>query len=295
MPSTLVTGATGTFGAAVTEMLQRAGQSVRVLIRDPKRFAGIGVQVAIGDFADPTSLDAALSGIERVFLASFDRPEMPALQRNLLAAARRQGVRHIARISTMYVDDPRFGSLMADHAAGEHQLEHSGLEFTHLRPSWVLQNFLPTSAATPVRDSKIRLPAGDGQVSFVDARDVAAVAAAALTKPGHEGRTYELTGPDARTHQELAQALSAATGRTIIFDNLSPEVYVSELTAAGWPPLSIESMDMLFADIRAGGAAVLTSDVTRVTGRTPLSIHDFARDHSHLFLTSEQSVESTKS
>lgn len=283
MPNILVTGATGTFGAAVAEMLQRAGEPVRVLVRDPARFTGAGVQVAIGDFADPTSLDAALSGIERVFLASFDRPEMPALQRNLLEAARRQGVRHIARISTMGVENPRFGPIMADHARGERQIEQSGLEFTHLRPSWVLQNFLPTSAATPVRDGKIRLPAGDGRVSFVDARDVAAVAVEVLTKAGHEGHTYELTGPDARSHAELAEALSAATGRAITYEDLPPEVYISELTAAGWPPASIESMDTLFADVRVGGAAVLTGEVQRVTGRPPLSIHDFARDHAELF------------
>ena len=137
IPSILVTGATGTFGAAVAEMLQQAGEMVRVLIRDPARFSGEGVQVAIGDFADPTSLDAALSGVERVFLASFDRPEMLALQRNLVEAAQRQGVRHISRISSMGVENPHLGPIMADHAAGERQIEQSGLAFTHLRPSWV--------------------------------------------------------------------------------------------------------------------------------------------------------------
>jgi uncharacterized protein YbjT (DUF2867 family) len=283
MANILVTGATGTFGAAVAETLQHAGKSIRVLVRDPARFNGAGVEVTIGDFADPASLDAALSGIERVFLASFDRSDMPMLQGNLLAAARRQGVRHVARISTMYVDELRFASFMADHAAGERQLEQSELDFTHLRPSWVLQNFLPTSAATPVRDNKIRLPAGEGRVSFVDARDVAAVAAAVLTEPGHEGCTYELTGPDARTHAELAEALSSTAGRKITFEDLPPKVYADELAAAGWPPISIEGMDKLFAEMRAGGAAVLTDDVKRVTGRAPLSIRDFGRDHAQLF------------
>lgn len=283
MSGILVTGATGTFGAAVAQILRNSGEAVRVLVRDPARFAGAGVEVAIGDFADPASLDAALSGIDRVFLASFDRPEMPALQRNLLVAAHRRGVRHVARISTLGVDNPRFGAIMAGHAEGERQLEQTDLAFTHLRPSWVLQNFLPSSAATPVRDGKIRLPAGQGRVGFVDARDVAAVAAAALTEPGHEGRAYELTGPDAHTHAELAEALSAAAGRDIAYEDLAPQVYRDELAAAGWPPASIESMDMLFADMRAGGDALLTEDVARVTGRPPLGIHDFARDHAALF------------
>ena len=279
----LVTGATGTFGAALVDLLRGQGRAVRVLVRDPARFAAEGVEVFAGDFGDTASLGGAMAGIEAVFLASFDRPAMPALQRNVLEAARRHGVRRVARISSMGVDNPQFGPIMADHLEGERQLEASGLGYTHLRPSWVLQNFLPSSAATPVREGRIRLPAGDGRVSFVDARDVAAVAAVALTEPGHEGAAYELTGPDARTHAELAAALSAASGRAIAYEDLAPEAYVEGLRAAGWPAASIESMNTLFAEIREGAAGVLTDHVKRVTGRQPLSIEDFARDHAPLF------------
>ena len=285
MPRILVTGATGTFGHLIAEMLQRDGEKFRVMVRDRARFDLIGVEVEVGDFAEPDRLDAALSGIERVFLASFDRGDFVSLQANVIAAAKRQGVRHIARISTMFIDEPRFASIMQASIEGERQLEDAGIGYTHLRPSWVLQNFLPTSAATPVRENLIRLPVGDGRVGFVDARDVAEVAAKVLTEPGHDGCAYELTGPAARTHGELAEALSQATGRQIRFEDLAPGAYIDELAAAGWPRKSIETMDMLFADIRAGGAAVLRDDVKRVTGRTPFGIDDFARAHEHLFLT----------
>lgn len=284
MPNILVTGATGTFGAAVVECFRNAGETIRVFVRDPDGFSRKGEQIATGDFADPASLESALSGIERVFLASFDRPEMPQLQRNLLDAALKQGVRHIVRISTQDVDDPRFGQIMSGHLLAEQQLEDSGLAYTHLRPSWVLQNFLPTSSFTPVKDGMIRLPAGDARVSFVDARDVAAVAVAALTEPGHERRAYHLTGPDASTHTQLAAALSAATGRPIEYEDLPPEDYVKNIKAEGWSPASIESVDSLFADMRAGGSAVVSDDIQRVTGRPARSIVDFARYYAPCFM-----------
>lgn len=284
MSGILVTGATGTFGAAVVEGFRKTGRSIRVLVRDPSRFTKTSEDVVIGDFADPASLEAALSDIERVFLASFDRPDMPVLQKNLLDAAQRQGVRHIVRVSTIGVDDPRFGQIMANHRKGEQQLEASGLTFTHLRPSWVLQNFLPTSAFTPVRDGKISLPAGNAGVGFVDARDVAAVAIAALTEPGHENRAYTLTGPEAATHAQLANALSQATGQQIVYEDLPPEEYIRTVTAVGWSAESIESIDRLFADMRTGGAALVSDDVRQVTGRRALSIFDFARDYSQDFI-----------
>ncbi len=284
MATLLVTGATGTFGSAVAEILHQAGHTVRVLVRDVSQLDKKDYEVFSGSFSDIPALEAAIDGASGIFLASFDVPEMPDLQGNVLKVAKSLGVRIVARISTMYVDNPRFRHFMTYHAQGERLLEDSGLDFTHLRPSWVLQNFLPTSAATPVRHNKIRLPAADGRVSFVDARDVAAVAAASLTEPGHNGKTYELTGPAACTHGELADTLASQTGLPITYENISPEEYISELQFAGWPQISIESMNTLFEAMRLGGAAVLTDHVKMVTGRDPLSIRDFARDFAGSFV-----------
>jgi uncharacterized protein YbjT (DUF2867 family) len=284
MTTLLVTGATGTFGSAVAEILHQAGHTVRVLVRNRSRLKVDNYEVFTGDFSDIPALEAAAKGVSGIFLASFDRPEMPDLQRNVLKVAKNLGIQRIARISSMGVDNPRFGSMMDEHARGERILEDSGLGFTHLRPSWVLQNFLPTSAATPVRNCEIRLPASDGRVGFVDARDVAAVAATSLTEPGHEGKIYELTGPDACTHAELADALSSQTGLPITYENISPEQYVSELRSLGWPTTSIESMSALFDEMRRGGDAIVTDHVTRVTNRAPLTIHDFARDYASAFI-----------
>jgi uncharacterized protein YbjT (DUF2867 family) len=285
LPDILVTGATGTFGGEVTRQLQSRGKPIRVLVRDAAKVSELNeaVQVVVGDFARPETLDAALRGIECVFLASFDSPDQAKLQNNVLTAAKRHGVRHIVRISTGGVNELRHLSIFDWHYECEQQLEESGLAFTHLRPGWVMQNFLPSSWAGPDIDGKIRLPAGDGHISFVDARDIAAVGVEALTKPGHEGKAYEMTGAEALSHSDIADQLSAATGRSIVYENVSPETYEQELTAQGWPRGSIETMLALFTEIRVGNESVVFDTVETVTGRAPFRFQKFANDYASVF------------
>ncbi len=285
MPRILVTGATGTFGGEVTRQLQSRGKPIRVLVRDAAKVPELNeaVQVVVGDFARPETLDAALKGIECVFLASFDSPDQAKLQGNVLTAAKRCGVRHIVRISTAGVHELRHLSIFDWHYECEQQLEESGIAFTHLRPHWVMQNFLPSSSATPVVDGKIRLPAGDGHVSFVDARDIAAVGVEALTAPGHEGKAYEMTGAEALSHSDVADQLSAAIGRSIVYENISPETYEQEKAAQGWPRTSIDTMLAVFADVRAGNELVVFDTVETVAGRAPFRFQKFAYDYASEF------------
>ncbi len=287
MTRILVTGATGTIGGEIARQLQAKGEPIRVLVRDASKISEFDetAQVVVGDFATPESLDAALTKIERVFLASFDSPDQAKLQRNVLTAAKRHGVHHVVRMSTMAVHEKRHPPIFDWHNECEQQLEESGLAFTHLRPSWVMQNFLPSSSATPVVGDMIRLPVGDGGIGFVDARDIAAVAVEALTTRGHEGKAYELTGPEALSHSDVADQLSAATGRSIIYENISPETYEQEKVSQGWSRASIDTMLALFADIRAGIDSVVTDTVESVTGRAPFSFQKFARDYASNFRT----------
>ena len=282
MTRILVTGATGTIGGEIARQLQVRGEPIRVLVRDAAKGpeAGESIEVSVGDFAMPESLDAALNGIERVFLASFDSPDQQELQRYLLTAAKRHGVHHIVRMSTMAVHENRHLPIFRWHSDSEQQLEESGLAFTHLRPSWVMQNFLSF-----VVGDVIRLPAGDGRVRFVDARDIAAVAAEALTTPGHEGKAYELTGPEALSHAAVADKLSAATGRSIVYENISPETYEQEKASQGWPRASIDTLLALFAEIRVGTNhdPVVTNTVENVAGRAAFSFQEFARDYATRF------------
>jgi uncharacterized protein YbjT (DUF2867 family) len=285
LPRILITGATGTFCGEIARQLQALGEPIRILIRDAAKVSRHcpSVQAVVGDFAAPDSLDTALAGIERVFLASTDKPDQAEMQRNVLTAAKRHGVRHIVRISTMGVHEKQNIPIFDQHKECEQQLEQSGLDFTHLRPSWVMQNFLPSSSSAPVTGDMIRLSAGDGRVGFVDARDVAAVAVQALATSGHTGKAYELTGPEALSHSEFATRLAAASGRRIVYEDISPDVYEREKVSQGWPRASIDSMLELFADVRAGVDCIVTDTVERVTGRAALNARDFARDHASRF------------
>jgi uncharacterized protein YbjT (DUF2867 family) len=282
VPRILITGATGTIGSEIARQLQARGEPIRVLLRDAAKApeADESIEISVGDFAMLESLDAALNGIERVFLASFDRPNQAKLQRNVLTAAKRHGVRHVVRMSTMAVHEKRHLPIFGWHSDCERQLEESGLHFTHLRPSWVMQNFLSF-----VVGDVIRLPAGNGCVGFVDARDIAAVGVEALMTPGHEGEAYELTGPEALSHSDVANQLSAATGRIIIYENISPEIYEQEKTTQGWPRASIDTLLALFAEIRAGTNhdSTVTNTVERLTGRPPFNFQTFARDYAAKF------------
>ena len=270
----LITGANGTVGNEVARQLVAAGVPFRAFVRSEAKAknlpAGIA-EIAIGDFAKPATLDAALQGVDRVFLASFDSPELPDLQGNFIDAAKRVGVRHIARLSAMGADPEASTQLIQWHGLAERRLESSRLSFTHLRPNWFMQNFLLYAIG-----GVIRLPVGDAKTSFVDVRDIAAVAVKTLVREGHEGKTYTLTGPQALTHNEVAAELSAATGKTVKYEAVPPAKW-----AESWP----ESLVELYAVCAAGEHAEVTPAVERVTGKPSCSFASFARDFAPALTT----------
>jgi uncharacterized protein YbjT (DUF2867 family) len=161
-------------------------------------------------------------------------------------------------------------------AAWEQQVRDSGAEWTILRPNWFMQNFVNGYAAALREHGELRLPAGDAAVSFVDTRDVAEVAAVALTEPGHTGQVYQVTGPQALTHSEAVAALAHAAGRELRYVPLTPEEHVAELRAAGHPDGTIAWQGRLFELIRAGRNAPVSDTVAGVTGRPPRTLAAFA-------------------
>ncbi len=174
----LITGVTGTVGGAVLDQALADGVAARVLIRDSARasaFEGVA-EVAVGDFADPASLEAAVAGIDAVFMASFDGAEQLALQGNLIAAAKHADVRHMVRLSALSSDENAEAALAHWHGIADRQLAESGLGYTLLRPGLFAQNLLEYAAS-----GAIALPVGATRVSFIDVRDIAAVAVTAPT------------------------------------------------------------------------------------------------------------------
>ena len=280
----LVTGATGKVGQEVVRQLSSANVPLRAFVRDPLRASHIrlpGVQIAVGDLSKPETLDAAMDGIERVFLLSPPDPDQVNLQSNAIDSARRMGARHVVKVSV--AGGPDAGTQIGRwHWTTETQLKESGLEFTILRPTSYMQQlflFAPAIAAT----GSFQLAMGAGAVAVVDTRDVAAVAVRALTEPGHEHRIYDLTGPEALTFEEMALELSHATGKKITYVHVPPEYARKQLLQMGQPRWLVEDMIVLSASFRQGYGAAVSTAVRDVTNRAPRSFSEFARDYAAVF------------
>lgn len=197
----LITGATGDIGVELVKILSGAGQSARAFVRNRARCQAItilGIELVEGDFAKPETFMPALDGVDRLFLLIPSSSEVEQQQRNFVDAAKRSKVRHLVKVSQLAADEPAAGRFQRYHAAVEKQIPKSGIPYTFLRPNLFMQGLL-NFRSTISSEGAFYAPAGDAKVSIVDVRDIASVAARALTEWGHAGKTYDITGPEA-TH-----------------------------------------------------------------------------------------------
>lgn len=284
MTRILVTGVSGMFGGEVARQLVAKSIPIRILVRDPSKVQQLdkSVEIITGDFMNTEALAAALNGIEKLYLASYDKPELVEHQANVLAVAKQCEVQHVVRLSSAGTEENNELPDLYRHAVCERQLEETGLGFTHLKPMWVMQNF-----ESFVVNDRIRLPAGEGRLGLVDHRDVAAVAVAALTTSGHEGKAYELA-TESLSHSEVADQLSEATGRSITYENISPEAYEQQLLADGYLQDDVDTLQGLLADVRNGinSDTNVTDAVRDVLGRPGIKFKQFAQDYASSIGTS---------
>jgi uncharacterized protein YbjT (DUF2867 family) len=282
----LITGATGRVGGATLALLSSRGIPVRALIRSPSKIPSIalpGVEPVIGDLSRPRSLDAALENIDAALLVSPLDPQQVELQGHFIEAAKRAGHAHIVKISGLgtALDSPvRSGRW---HAQTEKQLEDSGLPFTHLRPPFFMQNLL--RFAPTIRGNGGFVGAlNQGKVAMIDVHDIAAVAEKILTTPGHAGKAYILTGPEALSYRDIAERMSTIMGKKVIYNDVPLEAIRERLRASGMPEWHVEvQMDFTIA-LRAGQAATITDTVAAVTGRPPRTFEQFFQEHVGLFI-----------
>src|SRR3712207_6739106 len=223
----LVTGATGNVGGPLVGLLAEAGVPFKAFVRDPGRardVLGREVDLVGGDFAEPTTLEAALDGVEVVFLLNGD----PELEGRAVDVVLQSGARRVVKQSALAdgLEPPPF------HRRIEQELERSGLGYTHLRPNAFMQTLAGYLPALIDAGDALRLPAGEGRVGWVDARDIAAVAFHALTEGEHEGRAYAITGPESLSMEEVAEKVSGVIERRVRYEDVSParsEEHTSEL------------------------------------------------------------------
>lgn len=282
----LVTGGTGTTGSEIIRELSAAGaKRVRALVRNPEKASFIreaGFETVEGDFDRPETLEAALAGVERALLLTAPDPRTFEHQRGFIEAAKRAGTRHVVKFSAIGADAGGPEGFGKWHGQAEDELKASGLAWTMIQPNFFMQNLLG-QAQTIAREGVIYQPAGDARASFVDARDIAAVAARVLLGDGHEGKSYVVTGPEALSYGEVAERLSAATGRTVRYVSITPEQFRQGALAAGLPEWLADALGVLNEIFAAGKASVVTNVVREVGGKEPTTFAEFARDHAGAF------------
>jgi uncharacterized protein YbjT (DUF2867 family) len=283
----LVTGATGHVGGTIVRTLTALGAPCRALVRSPERaddLRGYDVEIAIGEFDRPESLDDALRGVTSAFLASPVGPGQPVLERSFIDAAARAPSRpHVVKLASIgaAVDAPYgFGRV---HGEIVEILRSSGLPHTVLAPNGFMQSF-EAQALAIARDGVLATPGGDAAVSFVDVRDVAAVGARVLIDPAdHAGAAYDITGPEALTYADVAAVFSRTHERAVRYVDVPVEQARAGMLSEGKPDWLAQGLLDLAAYYRSGAAAGVTDAVSTVTGRPARTLEAFVRDHPAVF------------
>jgi uncharacterized protein YbjT (DUF2867 family) len=282
----LVTGATGNTGSTLLQELERRRAAVRALVRSAKhgtRLPNTSATVVMGDFDDPRSLEAALEGVTHAYLVTPSSPDAEAQQVRFSELAAAAGVRHLVKLSQFAAAEGSPVRFLRYHAVVERRIRELGVAFTFLRPNLYFQGLLafqPMIAA----EGHFVAPIGDAPVSAVDVRDIAAVAAIALTEDGHDGKTYTITGPAAVTHTEMASALSKALGRQVAFIDVPADAFAGALKAAGVPPWQVDGLVEDYAHYARGEAESISPHVRDVTGVEPRDVGRFAEDYASAFV-----------
>ncbi|WP_437590915.1 NAD(P)H-binding protein [Sorangium sp. So ce1000] len=280
----LVAGATGTIGRALVPQLLAARADVRVLTRDPARARalwGSDVEVACGDFTDAPSLGRALEGVDRVFLNTAPGPTVAEHDSAMAAAVMRSRVEQIVKLSA-YGAEQKELTASGWHRAGEEAVIATGRRFTLLRPAGFHSNVLGWAASVRA-GAAIEISTGRGKHAVVDPRDIAAVAARALTSGDHDGRAYTLTGPVGLDAHEQVALLAEALGRPIATQDVTVEHATAKMRAAGAPEAFVAAVLEGLTFLRDGRAGAPTGDVAAILGRPPRSFAAWVRDHLDAF------------
>ena len=280
----LVTGGTGTSGVPIVEALLEHAARLRVLARDPEKAAhllGDEVEIARGDFADAESLAAAMEGCDRALLNSSPEPKLVEHQRNFIHAAKRAGIEYVVKFS-MASADPKSKRLFAKwHGEVEDELRASGLAWTMLRPPFFMENLF--SLTPMIRECVVYSPTGPGRAAFVDTGDIAAVAAICLMEPGHEGKAYEITGPQALSYADICTALEQALDHPVHYRECSFEQATQNMAQSGMPDWLAQAINELSMGMREGIFDKVTTVVQNVARRRPRTLEEFINDNIAAF------------
>jgi NAD(P)H dehydrogenase (quinone) len=272
-----ISGATGAVGGRIAARLARAGFYQRLIVRDDARAPSLpAAEVAEASYEDAPAVRRALAGIETFFMVSAgESADRARRHADAVDAAVEAGVERIVYLSFVSAAPEATFTFARDHWRTEEHIRSSGVRHTFLRDNMYL-DYVPTFAGT---DGVIRGPAGEGRVWAVARDDVAEIALAVLLGDGHEGRTYDVTGPEAITLREAAEELSRASGARISYHPETLEEAYASRASYGAPEWEVEGWVTSYATIAAGEMDVVSRAVSELTGYAPMAFPAFLRRH----------------
>jgi uncharacterized protein YbjT (DUF2867 family) len=286
----LVTGATGTVGSEVVKQLSRDASNYNIKagvhsIENANKIQQYDrVRALQIDYDRIEGLESAFKDVDKLFLLTHPSSKTVEHESNLVTEAKKSGIKHIVKQSIMHADLGADVEAMRLHRQTEKLIEDSGIPYTFLRPNEFMQGFINFQGPTIKSNNAFYIPAEDAKVSFVDARDIAAVAVKALLEgDDHNNKSYMVTGPEALSYHQAAEILSNATGKKIDYVNISDEEARAGMKEAGLDDWLINTISDLYTVYRKGYASEVSYAVEDVTGRKATPFVEFAKDYADAF------------
>jgi uncharacterized protein YbjT (DUF2867 family) len=283
----LVTGATSAVGTAIIEELLARKIPVRAFVHHPaaaQRLEAQGAEAVVGDMRERASAQQALQGIERVYLISPATEQLFAIEHLWAEEASKAGIHSIIKQSEIGADPHSFSPLLQQHGKAEEAIRASGVPSTILRTLYFMQNFGPMYAQSIQTRGMIFAPLANARISYVDARDVGAVAAHLLTEEGHQDQEYEVTGPEALSCGQVAEICSTLLEVPVRYTAISDEEAIQAFLKryAAW---SAHALLTLLQFYRQGGGARVTRVIEEVTAHKPSTVVTYLIEHLQTFQT----------
>lgn len=281
-----ITGATGSIGSELCRLLGAENVPSRAMYRkegQQTHFEKLGLEAVRADFDDADSMRGAMQGCDTLFLLTAPDPQHAQREIAIIKLAIELGIQRIVKLSTANTNLSSPLTYARSHAQIDQYLRQQPIEWTILRPTGFMQNF--TEYAHPISKGILPHMLGDGQISYIDLRDIALVAKHVLTQPGHAKATYYLTGPASLTVAEVATALTTGLGRTIQAINQSEADTRKALGYSGMDTWHIDALIEQFKIGAAGGEIDVTGEVARLTGQAPRTLAQFVDEYRNHFLT----------
>lgn len=298
MTRIVVTGASGNYGRAFTDALIAKGraQDLILITRTPAKLTdrvAQGCEVRYGDFDKPETLAAAVTGADRMLLISGTRVGARVVQHQAaIDAAAKAGVQHIAYTSFIGIDDPANpAEVRHDHIETEQLIRRSGMAWTMLRDAHYADAMILMAGPGVMQSGQWISNAGAGLEAMVWRDDCVAAAVAVLTSEGHEGQTYNITGPELQTFEEVTAILSEVTGKSISYVSVDDEQQYAMFDAMGIPrrpvddqtvgglPWNSDDMVTFGQAIREGFLEICSGDVEKLTGRPARSVRQMIEEN----------------